>query len=540
MDTLGLRVPDIGVEGEVEVIELCVGVGDRVDIDDPIVVLESDKATVEVPATAAGVVASLAVAVGDKVRYDDELLSLSPAGGGEPPRQNAAPEEQQSPAVAQTEAIDRAPIAETMAVSEILVPELGGAETAEVIEVLINQADQIEVDQTIIVLESDKATMEIPSPAAGQLTEVMVNVGDAVSAGQLIAKIRSEVNDGVAVAPEADDVNSSTAAPISPNDSSLATKKAPASTLDTLGENTRVSTVHAGPAVRKQARELGVILEHVTGSGPKQRITKDDLIAYVKHQLGSAQHGAGVHGAIPATPLPDFSSFGEVDTVSMDRVQKVTAANMHASWHQVPHVTQFDLADITELETFRKQHKQSGLDKGISLTLLAFLLKASAYALEKLPQFNVSIDIPNGKIFQKKYIHIGVAVATDHGLMVPVVKDVNAKTLWQLAQECQLLAAKARDRKLLPADMQGGCFTISSLGGIGGTAFTPIVNAPEVAILGVSKSSFQPVYNGSEFEPRLMLPLSLSYDHRAINGADAAMFTQCLTKVLGDLRELLL
>jgi pyruvate dehydrogenase E2 component (dihydrolipoamide acetyltransferase) len=308
------------------------------------------------------------------------------------------------------------------------------------------------------------------------------------------------------------------------------------------------NNVHAGPAVRRLARELGVDITRVKGSGPKARILKEDLNAYIKQQVTLAQGSSlgseanVLGGVLPKVKLPDFSSFGAVESRAMEKIQRITAENMQTSWLTVPHVTQFDEADITEMEVFRKKQKKAGEFKGIKLTPMAILLKACGYALSQLPQFNVSIDMQAHKVYQKKYIHIGIAVDTPNGLVVPVIRDVDTKSLWTLAEECQSLAMKARDRKLKPADMQGGCFTISSLGGLGGTAFTPIVNTPEVAILGVSKSQLKPVYEleNDGFVPRLMLPLSLSYDHRAVNGADAARFTSLLSQSLGDLRNLLL
>jgi pyruvate dehydrogenase E2 component (dihydrolipoamide acetyltransferase) len=300
--------------------------------------------------------------------------------------------------------------------------------------------------------------------------------------------------------------------------------------------------VHAGPAVRKLARELGADLTRVKGSGPKGRIVKDDVHAYVKSQLQQAQQGSGVAtgSGIPGVKLPDFSQFGEIEREGMSRMMAATATNMQRSWLNVPHVTQFDDADITEMEDFRKAQKAAGEKRGVKMTPLPFLLKACAAALAELPQFNVSLDMERKEVVRKKYIHIGIAVDTPHGLMVPVIRDVDQKGLWELAAESAELAQKARDKQLKPAEMQGACFTITSLGGIGGTAFTPIVNTPEVAILGVSKASMKPVWDGKEFLPRLMLPLSLSYDHRAVNGADAARFTNLLTQLLGDIRTLLL
>jgi len=560
MSTVELKVPDIGVEGEVEVIEVCVALGDSIVVDDPVVVLESDKATVEIPAAHDGTVTSLKVKVGDKVKLDDLLLTLEAKEEGLSVAEKPTALEQE-PEIERPEAEtpetkkkhDKQVVATTPneSLSDILVPDLGGADEAEVIEVLISEGDSIAFDQTIIVLESDKATMEIPSPTSGDLGRVLIKVGDRVSEGMLIASIRQNTQGNMQAttnllpdkklesAAEGARINTSKDVPIQ-GDATIHNHETPA--LVSKVGSSGSELVHAGPSIRKLARELGVDLSKVVGAGPKQRILKEDLHAYIKSQVIRAQSSPmnGPIGNAPDIKLPDFSAFGAVDVMAMDKMQKITASNMHASWSHIPHVTQFDQADITDLERFRKEQKMAGEARGVKLTPLAFLLKASAHALQSLPQFNVSLDVANGKIYRKKYIHIGVAVATSYGLVVPVIRDVNIKSLWDLAEECQLLAAKARDRKLSPAEMQGGCFTISSLGGIGGTAFTPIVNMPEVAILGVSKAETKPVYLNSEFVPRLMMPLSLSYDHRAINGADAAMFTTHLASVISDLRKLLL
>ncbi|MDX1453042.1 MAG: 2-oxo acid dehydrogenase subunit E2, partial [Oleiphilaceae bacterium] len=380
-----------------------------------------------------------------------------------------------------------------------------------------------------------------------RLVSLQVKVGDKLSEGDVIGKL--EVNSDASEASSTDsgasaknkEAKSSKSEPKS--SSQNAANKSDRPSQDVLSEqavNQTAAKVHAGPAVRKLARELGANLSHVAGSGPKGRILKDDLKKYVKTQVARAQDGGGAGGALPAYKLPDFSQFGDVEFEAMDKIQRITASNMVTSWLNVPHVTQFDEADITELEAFRKAQKAEAEKRDLKLTPMPFLLKACARVLVELPQFNVSLDMEQQRVVKKKYVHIGMAVDTPNGLVVPVIRDVDQKSIWQLAQECMELADRAKNRKLSPAEMQGGCFTISSLGGIGGTAFTPIVNVPEVAILGVSKAEMKPRFNGNDFDARLMLPLSLSYDHRAINGADAARFTGLLGNMLGDIRLLLM
>lgn len=546
MSSMDVKVPDIGVEGEVEVIEICVSKGQAINEDDAIVVIESDKATVEVPSPGAGVVEDIKVAVGDKVKEGMSLISLSieenaPQTAQEKPEIESGEVEVEAEQNDSNDDVENDVEQEGKArVERVPVPDLGGAKDVEVIEVQVAKGDLVEKDDTLIVLESDKATMEIPSPVSGHVKSVLVNLGDKLSEGDNIAEITTvdepESRSETVVQKAADAVRQER----KPEPGKPPQVKATEQSLSEEQVTNLNAKVHAGPAVRKLARELGADLTRVNGTGPRNRILKEDLHAYVKAQVQSAQTGSASVGGLPGIKLPDFSAYGEVEIRAMDKIQRVTAENMQASWLSIPHVTQFDEADITDMEIFRKQQKNEGDRRGIKLTPVAFLLKACAYVLDALPQFNVSIDLQNAQIIQKRFIHIGIAVDTPSGLVVPVVRNVNQKTLWELAEECQNLASKAKDKKLMPADMQGGCFTISSLGGIGGTAFTPIVNAPEVAILGVSKSQYKPVYKGGSFEPRLMLPLSLSYDHRAVNGADAARFTSLLSQVLNDLRRLLL
>jgi len=438
--------------------------------------------------------------------------------------------------------IDTIPYEELeMSKIEVKVPDIGGSTDVEVIELCVAPGDTIVVDDPVIVLESDKATMEIPASDAGAVLEMKVAVGDKLSEGDLILLVEgveSTADSEPKTAPQVETEVAIEPEKAKPTESKSTKPKQLEAVLET---NTDSDKVHAGPAVRKVAREFGVELSQVKGTGPKGRILKEDVQQHVKTRLKQGGSSSGAVGSgIPAVKLPDFSQFGPIERSPLSRIHKLTAESMHTSWLNVPHVTQFDEADITEMESFRKAQKAVAEAKGTRLTPLPFILKACAYALNQYPQFNASIDMSTHELIQKRYVNIGVAVDTPAGLVVPVIRDVDKKGLWELAEECIELAGKAKNKKLKPADMQGGCFTISSLGSVGGTAFTPIVNTPEVAILGLSKASIKPVWQENEFIPRLMLPLSLSYDHRAVNGADAARFTTLLGTLLGDLRQLLL
>lgn len=550
MKSLEIKVPDVGVEGALEVIEVCVSPGDRVESDDSIVVLESDKTTVEVPCPSAGIIKSIDVKLGDKVSKGETILILETV-------ENTQDEISEPKVTDNTSETEGQPsslgdhhggaVAADSKSPEVLidvqVPDLGSSEQVQIIEIEVSEGQTVAKDDTLIVLESDKATMEIPSPFSGTLKSLKVSLGDKVSSGDVIGSILGTES----VKPvEAD--NTTVSQKQKPDKSvgvqNTSVHRREEITRDHSGGQDESVRVHAGPSVRRLARELGADLSRVSGSGPKGRVLKEDLNAYIKLQVAQSQDTGSRHAgsALPSVNLPDFSVFGEIEHRQMDKIQRVTAENMQTSWLTVPHVTQFDEADITEMEAFRAQQKKTAEAKGIKLTPMAFLLKACAYALHQLPQFNVSLDMKNSQLIQKKYIHIGIAVDTPNGLVVPVIRDVDKKSLWELAEECQTLALRARERKLMPAEMQGGCFTISSLGALGGTAFTPIVNTPEVAILGVSKALYKPVYlaESHSFVPRLMLPLSLSYDHRAVNGADSARFASLLASLLGDLRGLLL
>jgi pyruvate dehydrogenase E2 component (dihydrolipoamide acetyltransferase) len=544
-----IRVPDIG-SGEGEVIELFVKVGDTVEADQSILTLESDKASMEIPAPKAGVVKSLKVKLGDRLKEGDELLELEiegAAAAAPAPAAAAAP----APAPAEKPAAAEAPAAPAAApaaatIQDIHVPDIGSSGKAKIIELLVKVGDTVEADQSLITLESDKASMEIPSPAAGVVESIAVKLEDEVGTGDFILKLKVQgAASAAAPAPAAAPAAKAEAAPAAAAPAPAPAANAEAAPAPAAAPARSGAKVHAGPAVRQLAREFGVELNAVTATGPHGRVLKEDVQVYVKSMMqkakeapaaGNATGGAG----IPPIPVVDFSRFGETEEVQMTRLMQIGASSLHRSWLNIPHVTQFDQADITDLEAFRVAQKAVAEKAGVKLTVLPLLLKACAHLLKELPDFNSSLA-PSGKaIIRKKYVHIGFAVDTPDGLLVPVIKNVDQKSLLQLAAEAAALAAKARDKKLTADDMQGACFTISSLGHIGGTGFTPIVNAPEVAILGVSKATIQPVWDGKAFQPKLMLPLSLSYDHRVINGAAAARFTQRLSQLLNDIRTILL
>ena len=555
-----IRVPELGGAESVEIVGVLVSVGDSVEAEDPLLELESDKATVEMPAPAAGKITRLDVNEGDSLKEGDLVGMMDTAEGGasgdseaedkdEPVGASPARDEQQASDDASGETETSQDDAPSGGEQSIHVPELGGAESVEIVSVLVSVGDSVNAEDPLLELESDKATVEMPSPATGKITRLDVKEGDTLKEGDVVGALEvagggASQDSGADKQPEKkQEAPSSVGASPARDESKREATSPSTASSDTPSKPDTPSgkRVHAGPAVRRIAREFGADLQQVQGSGPKGRILKEDVQAWVRKQLQSgASAPAGGGAGIPEVPLPDFSQFGEVERHSMTKIQRLTAQGMHRSWLNVPHVTQFEKADITDLEAFRKDHKAEGEKRGVKMTLLPFLMKACAHALTTYPQFNVSLDMANQQIIQKHYCHIGIAVDTPNGLVVPVIRDVDQKSIWQLATEAQELAGKARDKKLTNNDMSGACFTITSLGGIGGTAFTPIVNSPEVAILGASKAAMEPVWDGAQFQPRLMLPLSLSYDHRAINGADAARFTTLLSKTLGDLRELLL
>tara|TARA_B110000208_G_scaffold27521_1_gene35950 strand:+ start:2172 stop:3842 length:1671 start_codon:yes stop_codon:yes gene_type:complete len=551
-----ILVPDVGEAEDVEVIEVLVSVGDSINADDSVVVLESDKASMEIPSPMAGVVKSIAVKEGDTVDEGSLILELDTAVSLEieandpeaasTPVLPAAKTTDQDVAPAKSEGTADKTIQENVEI-DIVVPDVGEADEVVLTEYLVAVGDQVNVDDSLVVLESDKASMEIPSPFAGTVAALRVEVGLQVQEGDVLLSLIAKPSSGATLAPLVSvDQAPSAAASLakaaqaphetpSPAQSGQATSAGQAS-VQPSGKN-----VYAGPAVRKIARQFGVELGLVKGTGRKGRVLKEDVQAYVKKQLASpASSGASSGAGIPPIPSIDFSKFGETELRPMSRIKQATAKNLHRSWLNVPHVTQFDEADITELEIFRKTQNAELVNSGQKLTPLAFMVAACVSALKQFPQFNASIEPDYKNLILKKYYNIGVAVETPDGLVVPVIKDADKKGIVELATETATLAQQARDKKLPIDSMQGATFTISSLGGIGGTQFTPIVNAPEVAILGVSKSKMTPVWNGDKFEPRMMLPLSLSYDHRAIDGAEAARFTNYLSAVLADLRRMLL
>ena len=532
-ETEVVEVPDTGSAEGVTVIEVSVAVGDIVSEGDTLIVLESDKASMEIPAPQSGTVGALSVSEGQQVVQGDTICTLQTVGASS----NAETPQTEQTASQSSQSSDVTPMQTQGGTSEsVVVPDTGSADGVTVIEIAVSVGDRVAEGDTLIVLESDKASMEIPSPVAGVIERLSVKDGDQVKQGDPIASVAAEAPSASA-SPASDSASRSSVVSEAP--AKPAQQAAPASPKEVI--KTPVG-VHAGPAVRALARELGVDLTQLTGSGPKGRITKDDLHQFVKTQLANpSTSGAGAHGGagIPSVPMVDFEAFGPIERRPMSKIHRLTADNMTRCLLNVPAVTQFDEADITELEAFRKSMKAEAEQKAVRLTPLPFLIKACAYALKALPQVNASIDVESEEIIYKQYVHIGIAVDTPDGLMVPVLRDADQKGLWELAAEASELAEKAKNKKLKPHEMQGATFTISSLGSIGGTAFTPIVPAPQAAILGVSKASMQPVWDGSAFQPRLMLPLCLSYDHRVINGGDGARFTSTLNQVLGDIRRLL-
>jgi len=544
-----ILVPDLGDASDVEVIELLVAVGDTVAEEDSLLVLESDKAAMEIPAPKSGVVKSLEVNLGDKVSSGSVILTLEVEAVDDESdiAEVAAPQAQSDaePVVEKTPA----PIhfsAAAPSVYDIKVPDIGTEDEVEIIEIQVSVGDSLNIDDTLMTLESDKAAMDVPADRAGEVQEILVKVGDKVKTGASIVRILADpVEDAPpAAASDAEVVDEpKTAAPQTPDTSQAdprpAAVAAPAPTPTGPVPGGHSAKVYAGPAVRKLARELGVDLTQVRGSGAKSRIIKEDIHGFVKARINSpvaASNGIGI------APVPDidFSQFGEIEEVPRSKLHKLTAANMQRNWNAVPHVAQFNEIDISDLEEFRASLKGEAERKGVKMTFLPFLLKACASALAELPQFNVSLHSSGEYLIQKKYIHIGVAVATEAGLVVPVIRNVDTKSLWELAAEVIELSQKAKDRKLSREEMQGACFTISSLGAIGGTGFIPIVNAPEVAILGVAKTQIKPQFVGGQFVPRQVLPITLSYDHKAVNGVDGGLFVTHLEKVLSDIRNLIL
>lgn len=548
---LEVKVPDIGNYDGVPVIDVLVKVGDQVEKETSLVTLESDKATMDVPAPEAGVIKSIKIKIGDKVSQGDAVLVIELAGEAEAaPAKADAPTKAEQPAPKKEEPkAEKAPEKATPAPAKaaassklaVTIPDVGNYDHIPVIEVFVKDGDTVEKDAPLLTLESDKATMDVPAPAAGIVSGLKIKVGDKLSQGDAVCTL--EVSGGAeaaepvapAAAEEKKPAPAEKKAEAAPAASAPAPAAAPASS-DTIP--------YASPGLRKFARELGVNLAQVSGSGPRGRITRDDVQSFVKRALSSptpAAPATSSGGGIPAIPAVDFSQFGPIESKPLARIRKLSAAHLHRAWLNIPHVTQTDEADITELEAFRKsQSDELVATGGGKLTLLPFVMKAVAKAIQAYPEFAASLSPDGESLIFKKYLHIGFAADTPNGLVVPVVRDVDKKGIVQLAQETGELAKKARDGKLKGEEMRGGCFSISSLGGIGGSHFTPIVNAPEVGILGVSKSTIKPVWDGKAFQPRLMVPLSLSYDHRVIDGAYAARFIVQLVKLLQDLRRLAL
>jgi pyruvate dehydrogenase E2 component (dihydrolipoamide acetyltransferase) len=536
-----VRVPDLSGATDVDVVEVLVKAGDVIAEGDSLIAVETDKASMEVPAPMGGTVKEVKIVAGGTCNEGDLILTLEVAGSASPATEAPAPAA--APAAAAPAPVAAAP-AVAGGIEEVRVPDLSGATDVDVVEVLVKVGDVIAEGDSLIAVETDKASMEVPAPKGGTVKSVSISAGGTCNEGDLI--ITLEVAGSAAVAAPVAEA-APTAAPAAPAPAAPAApaKAAAGATVNQALEQ-KNRAVHAGPAVRAIAREFGVDLSLVTGSGRRGRVVKEDVQNYVKTSLKAlaekpaATGGVASGSGIPAVPAIDFSQFGEIEMQKMSKIAKVTAANMTRCWLNVPHVTQFDKADISDLEAFRKEMKDAAAKEGVKLTPLPFIIKAVAQALKENPKFNASLHADGEHIVLKKYINVGLAVDTPNGLMVPVIKDADKKSIYELSREANELAGKAKDRKLKPNEMQGCCFTISSLGGIGGTGFTPIVPAPEVGILGVSKADIEPRWNGKEFEPRLMLPLCLSYDHRAINGGDAGRFLTYLNSLLSDIRRLVL
>ena len=545
-----VTIPDLGGAESVEVIELCTAVGDAVEQEESLVVLESDKASMDVPSPVDGSVVKYLVSEGDTVKVGDAIAEIETANAETPAEEPSSQQEEPevAPAPIEEPAVEEAPVEAPVASQEAttseqiaLVPDIGSDDKVELIEVSVAVGDQVEEGETLVVLESDKATMDVPSTLSGTVKQIIAKEGDKLGTGDQVALI--EVTSGVAStadaevqaepAPAPTPAPAPAETPVPPKQPAAAPAVNPAPVANDSAE------IYAGPAVRMLSRELGVDLSQVSGTGPKGRIQKDDVNNFVKSALQSGTTSTGGAG-IPQVPTIDFSQFGDIETVKLSKIQKVTADNMQRNWLNVPHVTQFDDADITDLETFRKSLIPEGEKRGIKVTPVAFLIKAAAAALAANPEFNRSLAGDGENYVQKHYINIGMAVDTPRGLVVPVIKDADKKGIWEISADVITMATLAREGKLKPSDMQGGCFTISSLGAMGGNGFTPIVNSPEVGILGVSKSQMKPIWDGSDFQPRLMLPLGLSYDHRVINGGDAGRFMTYLVKILSDIRHMTL
>ncbi len=544
-EVIEVAVPDIGSDDEVDVIDVLVSVGDTIEKEDGLITLETDKATMDVPSTHAGTVKEVLISNGDKVKEGTVVIKLEIAGEGGSSESEAAPAQQEAPA--KEESAPQASASSSSETIEVAVPDIGEDGEVDVIDVLVSPGDTVEKEDGLITLETDKATMDVPSTHAGTIKEVFIKAGDKVKQGTLVVKL--ETSGGEAPAP-ASEKPAEKPAEAPKKEAPKQEASASRSPVPPAPEAKSTGKAHASPSVRRVAREFGVDLTQVKGSGPKNRILKEDVQAYVKAELakpktaaasGNAPAGDNVLQIVPVKPV-DHSKFGEIEEQKLSRIQKISGPFLHRNWATIPHVTQFDEADITDVEDFRKEQNayHAKIKSGLKITPLVFVMKAVAKALEKYEVFNSSLSDDGESLIIKKFINIGIAVETPGGLVVPVIRDVNKKGIEELSRELIETSKKAREGKLKAADMQGGTFTISSLGGIGGTAFTPIVNAPEVAILGVSKSEMKPKWNGKEFEPRLMVPLSLSYDHRVIDGAVGARFSTEVAANLTDLRRIIL
>jgi len=552
-----ISVPDIGGADNVEVIELCVAVGDVVALEDSLIVLESDKASMEIPSPVAGTVTAISAVVGDSLSEGDVILTIeceadddialgdvSNAGEVDSGAAQSQHQGSQESTLAAPQGSEELP-SPAVVNETIEVPEVGEADNIEIIELCVAVGDVVAEGDSLIVLETDKASMEVPSPRAGEIVSIAVKEGDSVQQGTPILVLQGEADTAASAdntqplvsrsgTSTADDSGDTRQLPLQEPANTSASAAVAVSTMQSASQS-----VYAGPSVRRLSREMGVALEAVKSSGPRGRITKDDVKNYVKNALKTkAQQSVGL--ALPAQPDIDFSKFGEISVEPLSKIGKLTAANMQRNWLNIPHVTQFDEADVTELEAFRGSLKDEAARRLLKITPLPFLLKACSAALKQHPKFNASLHADGKSVVFKHYVHIGVAVNTPAGLVVPVVNDVDKKSIWELAKEVDELADKAKNRKLTPQQMQGACFTVSSLGNIGGTGFTPIINGPEVAIMGVSKLQTKPVWDGAAFVPRKMLPLAISYDHRVINGVDAGQFFTFLVQVLSDIRRLVL
>lgn len=571
MALVDIKVPDIGDFDEVGVIELLVKVGDTVKAEQSLITVESDKASMEIPSSHAGVIKELRIALGDKVKEGSVIAVIEAAGASATAALAAAPAPAPVAASAAAPVAAPAPVAAAPAPAasgrvEVRVPDIGDFKDVAVIELLVKPGDTIKVEQSLFTVESDKASMEIPSPAAGVLKELKIKIGDTVNIGDLVAIMEGAVPASTAPIPPGTPTLDRPAAQSEPDtptprhlpveeakplSDGAAPAAAPAAPPHAPGAPT-LGLPHASPSVRKFARELGVPLDEVKGSGPKGRITQDDIQNFTKQVMSGATQTRAIAAKAPAAasggsgvgldllpwPKVDFAKFGPVERKDLSRIKKISGANLHRNWVVIPHVTNHDDADITDLEAFRVQFNKENEKSGVKVTMLAFMIKAAVAALKKFPEFNSSLD--GDQLVMKNYFHIGFAADTPNGLVVPVIKDADKKGIVQISQEMGDLAKKARDGKLGPADMTGGCFSISSLGGIGGRYFTPIINAPEVAIMGVCKSSLEPKWDGKQFAPRLMLPLSLSWDHRVIDGAAAARFNVYFASLLADFRRIVM